>query len=329
MKKNTILVNGIACLFLIIFTMHSNAQELKRKASLGIRMTPMNDSISAVNKTEKGKGIYIPMVGPNSTASKAGMVDESVLLKINGNEVNNFNMLRTEIQDFRDGDEIKLTYSKAGKVATRKVQGVGRALETFEDADIHYGEVNYEGNQLRSILYTPKDVENPPVVYFLQGYVCETTEFANAPNFTIKKLINDWVLAGYAVYRVEKPGMGDSKCDKGCMDLDFNEEVEGFRQGYLSLQNNPLIDSKNIFLFGHSMGGIVAPILAKEFSPKGVITYGIIIDTWFEYMQDMSRVQGELFNVPFAEIERDVRRSIPFWYDLLYDKQNQFRNTRK
>lgn len=317
MNNQRLRVKEFICITLLVLSFHINGQELERKASLGIMIMPITDSISSLYGTEKGKGLYIPKVLPNTTASKVGMVDKSVLLKINGNEVNDFNMLRTAIQDFHNGDEIKLMYSNGNKIISKKGKGIGRPLETLEQADIHYGEVKYKGHQLRSILYTPKKVVNAPVVYFLQGYTCESTEFANSPEFTIKKLIDDWVIAGYAVYRLEKAGVGDSKSDKGCMELDFNEEVEGFRQGYFSLQKNPLIDSKNIFLFGHSMGGIVAPILAKEFKPKGVITYGIIINSWFEYLQDMIRVQGEMFHTPYGEIDGEIQRSIPFWYELL------------
>ncbi len=317
MSNQKIRVKVLICVLLLSLSFGAYTQELKRKASLGITMIPMTDSIAVANNFEKGKGIYISQVLPNSTASNLGMIDGAILTKINGHEINNIRMLISEITNLLADDKISMTYFQEGKLNTKQTKAIARPLEEFEQAAIYYEQVNYEGNKLRSILYTPKGVENPPVVYFLQGYVCESTEFANTPNFTIKKLINDWVMAGYAVYRVEKAGMGDSQCDKGCMDLDFNEEVEGFRQGYLSLQKNPLIDRENIFLFGHSMGGIIAPILANEFKPKGVITYGIIINTWFEYMQEMSRVKGELYNVPFAEIEREVRKSIPFWYDLL------------
>jgi len=300
-----------------------NAQELKRKASLGVRLQTMNDSISTVHDMKKGKGIYVLTVFPNTTASKVGMKDGAIISHINDHEINSMNDLFTEIQDVRANDKISITFYQNRKWITKSTKAIGRPIEIFEEADIYYGQVNYTGNQLRSILYTPKGVQNPPVIYFLQGYVCQTVELSTVPDLTITKLIQDWVRAGYAVYRVEKANMGDSKCEKGCMDQNFNEELEGFRQGYLSLQKNSTIDTSNIFLFGHSMGGIIAPLLAQEFSPKGVITYGIIINTWFEYMQEMTRVQGEMFHTPFADIESNVRNAIPFWYEMLMtDKTN-------
>ncbi len=301
----------------IILTFTSNAQELQRKASLGVSLEPMNDSISAVHRTEKGKGVLIPSVQPNSTASKAGIVENSVLLNINGNEVNSISDVLEEVRDLRNGDQVELTYCKNRKVYAKKVKAISRPIETSEYADITYGQVDYAGNQLRSILYTPKGVDRAPVVYFLQGLPCQSVEYLNAQEISLKQLMHDWVKAGYAVYRVEKPGMGDSNCDKGCFDINFHEEVEAFRQGYLSLQKVNGIDPENIFLFGHSLGGIVAPVLAQELNPKGVITYGTLVNSWFEYMQELTRVQGEIFHSPFEEIERDLRRSTPFWYELM------------
>ena len=306
-----------AILFFLTISLSLNAQELKRKASLGISLQNMTDSIANVHNIEKGKGIYVIKVFPNTTTSHMGMEDGAILTQINGNEINSMNALFTAVSDLHANDKISITFYQKGKWYSKSTKAIGRPLEVLDNANIYYDQVRYSGNNLRSILYTPKGIENPPVVYFLQGYVCQSVELANAPDLTIARLIRDWVQAGYAVYRVEKANMGDSECETGCMEQNFNEEFEGFRQGYLSLQRNPMIDSSNIFLFGHSMGGIIAPLLAKEFAPKGVITYGIIINTWFEYMQEMTRIQGEMFHTPYAEIERDVRKAIPFWYELL------------
>lgn len=293
------------------------AQDLKRKASLGISLQAMNDSLSTINQVKKGKGIYVIKVFPNTTASNLGMKDGAIVTQINDHSINSMNDLFGSIGNLRANDKLTITFYQNGKKHTKSTKAVARPKEQFEKANIEYGVVRYSDNNLRSILYTPKGRENPPVVYFLQGYTCQSTEFAQVPDLTIMKLIQDWVSAGYAVYRVEKANMGDSECEKGCMEQNFHEELEGFRQGYLNLQQNSKVDAENIFLFGHSMGGIIAPLLAKEFEPKGVITYGIIINTWFEYMQEMTRVQGEMFHTPYEEIERDIRTYTPFWYEML------------
>ena len=301
---------------------HSQVESLKRRASLGIHLEEMTDSLAKAHNVGQLQGVYIPHVFPEATADELGIEAGDVLIEVNEKEVNSIQEVLSMISNLREDDRISLRYIRDGKTKTVKGKAIGRPKETSEYADVHYEQVVYEGNQLRSILHLPKGKENPPVVFYIQGYMCQSVELAAVPDITIRRLIDDWVKAGYAVYRVEKPGMGDSDCEKGCYDLDFNEETEAFRQAYLTLQKDSRIDSSNIFLFGHSIGGLIAPVLAPELSPKGVITYGTAVNSWFEYMQELTRVQGEMFNLPYAEIERDIRNSTPFWYALFVDQQS-------
>jgi len=43
------------------------------------------------------------------------------------------------------------------------------------------------------------------------------------------------------------------------------------------------VDQDNVFIVGHSMGGVFAPILAAEFPVKGIAVYGTVVKTWTEY----------------------------------------------
>jgi pimeloyl-ACP methyl ester carboxylesterase len=316
MKRQHYIILIVAFIATSLISIHSQAQELRRKGSLGISMAVLTDSIADQLNIEKGKGLFIRKVFPNTTASKIGMKDGAVLTKLNGREVNTIPDLLAAISDLHENDAISFTFFQDGKYTTKKAKAVGRPKETSEKADVLYEQVAYTGNKLRSILYIPKGAKKPPVVFYMQGYTCGSVEFSNFTDHTSMQLINDWVDAGYAVYRVEKPGVGDSDCDKGCLMIDFNEEVEAFRQAYMHLAQDTRIDADNIFLFGHSMGGIIAPILAKEFTPKGVIPFGIMVNSWFEYMQELTRIQGEMFHTPYAEIDDDLRNSLPFWYAL-------------
>lgn len=312
----------IIALVIYLFSFECAAQELKRKGSLGISMSPLTDSIADQLNLKKGKGLLIRKVFPNTTAAQMGIKDGAVLTKVNDHEINSIPALFEKINDLHENDAISMTFFQDGKSKTKTTKVKAKAKETSEKADVFYEQVDFKGNQLRSILHIPKGTKNSPVVFYLQGYTCGSIDFSTFTDHTSRKIINDWVDAGYAVYRVEKPGVGDSQCNKGCLELNFNEEVEAFRQAYLSLKKDTRIDPENIFLFGHSMGGIIAPILATEFKPKGVITFGIIINSWFEYMQELTRIQGEMFHTPYAEIERDLRRSLPFWYALMVEQKS-------
>jgi hypothetical protein len=297
------------------------APTLKRKASLGIALEPLSDSIAKANNLTEISGVYIPQVWPNSTAANLGIEPGDILVGINDQNIRSNQDVFSAISDLRAEDLVTLRYYHKGKLKNEKGKAIPRPIENSDFGEVHYDQVSYNGNRLRSILHLPHGVANPPVIFYIQGYTCQSVEFSMAPDHTVKKLIDDWVKAGFAVYRVEKPGIGDSDCEKGCYELNFREEIETFRQGYMTLQKDLRIDSNNIFLFGHSIGGIIAPVVAAEFQPRGVITYGTLINSWFEYMQELTRVQGEMFRLPYPEIERDIRNATPFWYALLVAKK--------
>ena len=193
-------------------------------------------------------------------------------------------------------------------------------MEDHPNATIDYGVVNYKGNALRSFLYLPKGVEQPPVVFFIQGYTCQSIEMRN--DNPAKQLIDTYIKGGYAVYLVEKPDMGDSESDIPCMDIDFNQELTAFTEAYKNLSKNKKIDAENIFIFGHSMGGVIGPILAKKYPVAGVLVYGIVGKNWYDYMKDIYTEQPLLQGISQEVIEDNKTYYLPFIKDILVHKKS-------
>lgn len=299
-----------------------HAQELKRKASLGVMIEAINDSIAKLMNVKPNMGLLVREVLPNATAEKMGLKTGDVILTLNEIPVNTIPALLGNLSDVRANDKIAVRFIRDGKEQTATGLATPKPTEQSAFGKVEYGSINYDGNQLRTILHIPNGIEHPPVVFYIQGYVCQTIDLAFAPDHTIRKLIDNWVEAGFAVYRVEKPGEGDSESDKPCLELNFEEEVQAFKYAYEDLKKDSRIDGENIFLFGHSIGGIIAPVLASEYLPRGVITYGTVMNTWFEYLQELTRVQGVMFNSPDTEIESDIRNATPFWYEMLVLKKS-------
>lgn len=314
-------LSSIAFIGLMFFT---SAQQgpLKRKAALGVMFEAVNDSIAKANNLKTTEGLYMRNVINGSTAEKLGLQSGDILVKLNGIRLNTTADIINEIGKYRAGDELNVTYYRKGKMQIVTGKAQPKPKEECDIAEVVYGEVNYPGSRLRTILYTPLGATKPPVVFYIQGYTCQSVDLPYSADNPLMKLIRDWVAAGFAVYRIEKPGMGDSESDKPCFELNFAEEVEIFKQGFTDLQSQNNIDAENIFLFGHSIGGIIAPVVATAFSPKGVITYGTVVNTWFEYMQELSRVQGVYFERPDVEVEMDVRNATPFWYQMLIEQKS-------
>ncbi len=286
---------------------------------LGIHMTPLADSIKTKLNFDKEHGIYLPNVSNDGTFGKMGIQQGSILEKLNGETISSPRDVQTALTEMKAGDAIKAVVFQDGKSKTFKGEALGRPQENHPHASIEYGTVSYQDNILRSLLYLPTGSKKPPVVFFIQGYTCQSIEMR--PDNPAKQLIDQWIKAGYAVYLVEKPGMGDSESKVPCMDIDFNQELKAFSKAYEDLRNNNKIDNSNIFLFGHSMGGVISPILAKDNPPKGVMVYGIVGTNWYEYMQDIYTEQPLLFGTTEEQIKANNTYELPFIEDLLKNRK--------
>ena len=310
----------ISSITILLFCMQiTSAQELKRRGLLGIMMQSVNDSIAQELDLKTTSGLYLSMVMPNSTFANLGVKPGDVLTVLNGEQVNTPQDVLNITSGLYEGAEISITYQSKNGQKKASTSLLGRPKESFKNATVTYGQVNYTGNRLRSILVSPVGVENPPVVYFLQGYTCGSVETVSDDN-PMKKLMTDWLNAGFAVYRVEKPGVGDSQSSRPCSVISFDEELKAFKEGYKDLLANKSIDTDNIFLFGHSMGGVVAPLLEKVHVPKGTIVYGTVGDNWFDYMLDLYTIQPKHFGVSDAQIKEDNKINLEFNKDFLIRK---------
>lgn len=309
----------ISTIILVLTLQNLEAQTLKRKGLLGIMMQTLTDSIVSQNELKINSGVYITTVMSNSTFSNLGVKQGDILTKLNGTTVSTIQDVLAITGQLYEGDIIKAEYYSDNKKKDKSTSLKGRPIETFENGNVTYGEVVYKDNVLRSILVTPKHVKKAPVVYFLQGYTCGSVETVSDDN-PMKKLMIDWLNAGFAVYRIEKPGVGDSQSKKHCSEISFDEELQAFKEGYKDLMQQESIDSSNIFMFGHSMGGVIAPLLNEVKAPNGIMVYGTVGKNWYDYMVDLYTVQPKHFGVSDAQIKEDNKVNLKFNDDFLIKK---------
>ncbi|MEM9917628.1 MAG: alpha/beta fold hydrolase [Bacteroidota bacterium] len=286
------------------------AQELERKGSLG----------AMVSAAEDGSGILIPQVLPNGTAASIGLQAGDVVLSINDQRFTEVSPLVAQTKAWREGEEITIQLKRGDQQLELKGKVKGKPKESSDKAKVVYGAVPFQQGQLRSILELPKGVENPPVVFFLQGFGCNSIDYYYNPLSPIKQLVEGLVEKGIAVYRVEKPGLGDSKGTPACEDIGYHLEVDAFAESLKMLKTIDGIDSDNVYLFGHSLGGVTAPLLAERIPVKGIVNYGSVATTWYEYILEIFRKQKVIRGWDLVEAEEELRRREPIIHDFLVKK---------
>lgn len=85
-----------------------------------------------------------------------------------------------------------------------------------------------------------------------------------------------------------------------------------YQAALASLPHYAFVDTGRVYLFGHSMGGVFAPLLMAERAPgtpsfKGIAVYGTIAKSWMEYWLESVRRQTTLAGHPLSAVDRLLR----------------------
>jgi hypothetical protein len=283
---------------------------------LGVSAQPLDEAKAKANNLKQGEGLFVMAVTPTGTFETIGVKAGDVILSINQKPINSSAELIAMAQSLNEGSPIEVNLISNGEKVTKKGNTKAKPKEVSDNADVIYDVAEMNLGKLRTITYKPKNKSGKlPSVFYIQGLPCQSQELtANDPR---RQAFEDWVKAGFVVFRVERPNLGDSVTTKDCRDIDFNEEIETNKAGYKKLLSYDFVDNDNVFFFGHSMGGWTAPIIAQMKQPKGIIVYGTGVVSWFEYFIHLFRIQSTLGGGTHVEAEQKTRTMIPMLYAWL------------
>lgn len=307
-------------LLLIVFStcVRTFAQTLSRKGWFGVAAQPIDEAQAKNNNLKTGEGLFVTVITPKGTFDALGVKVGDVILSINKKPINSPAELIASAQSLNEGDAVEVSVVSDNSKLTKKGAVKGRLKENSDNADVIYDVAEMSLGKLRTIIYKPKNKTGKmPAVFYIQGLPCQTHEFGVDSKDPRKMIFEDWVKAGFAVFRVERPNIGDSVATKDCRDIDFDEEIEVNKAGYKKLLAYDFIDAENIFFFGHSMGGWTAPIIAQMKQPKGIIVYGTGVVSWFEYFINLFRIQSTYGGNTHVAAEKETRELIPIFYEWL------------
>ncbi|MEM6287952.1 MAG: alpha/beta fold hydrolase [Bacteroidota bacterium] len=266
--------------------------QLARRGQIGVWPVPVTTATASDLGMDAPRGVLVQQVVPDAGAARAGLQAGDVVLSMNGEPVGTPQDLVALAAPLRAGDAFAMSVWRAGRALDLSGTATARPVETYAAARVVYGEVAFEGGHLRSILVRPNGVAQPPVVYLLPGYPCQSVEAVGSQPNAYRFIVGGLLGRGYAVYRVEKPGVGDSFGTPECQTTDFEVEVAAAAAGYRSLLAESRVDPENVFIYGHSMGGTIAPRIARDVRmPRGIAVYGVVVRNWQDYLLDVHRRQ--------------------------------------
>jgi pimeloyl-ACP methyl ester carboxylesterase len=254
-------------------------EPLPRRASLGVALAPATE------------GARVEQVVPGAAGLGAKLRPGDVITGVDGAKVADPGALVQALSGRAAGEATTLAVLRDGRTLQLRGPLAPRPKELYRNGVADYGTVAFQGGRLRDILVTPPGGAKGPVVFLLQGYTCDSME-SPGPDQSHHQLIEGLLARGISTYRMEKPQAGDSRGGPACADIDFATELAGFQAGYRALREGREIPPERIFLLGHSMGGVEAPLLAAAGpAPRGVAVYGTVVRNWADYMIDVVKYQ--------------------------------------
>ncbi len=295
----------LPCLILTLFTNNARSQDLPRRPFLGIIMAPLVDEMKVKLNYRGNNGVLVQNVLPGSTGAKAKLNSNDILVKLNDSDVAGPPDV-IQILKRQPGGPMTIVYWRQGVTHEVKVTPERFPEERINKASTIYGQIQSGGSLLRTITTVPHVPGKKPAIFFIQGTGCGSVDFGLDTSNSQFKLIRQFSNAGFVTFRVEKPGVGDSK-GADCSETDFFTEMNGYKEGLIALRQNPSVDTNNIFIFGHSMGGVMAPMDAENANVKGIIVYGTIVKSAPEYFIESRRRQTSAMELAADESETFMR----------------------
>jgi pimeloyl-ACP methyl ester carboxylesterase len=295
--------------------------ELPRGGFFGTKVMPVSDEVRERFKLGEGDGVLIGEVIPGSTAETAGFKAGDILLALNGAKITEPGAFVRSIGSQKAGAELTIELRRGEDLRKEKVTLKARPFEKSDAYDVVYGEVASRAGRLRTILTRPKGEGKHPALFLIQGIGLASIDNPVGPLSAYKTIIDDFTRHGFVTLRVDKPGCGDSEGGPA-RDVDFDTELDGYRQALKMLKARSDVDVDRVFIFGHSMGGVMAPLLAADVPVRGIVVYGTIARTWTEYWLENLRRQMELADADPSAIDRDVRAEAALTTYLYAEKKS-------
>ncbi len=302
-------MNQLRTVFIVTFVLAAGAwgatdEPLPRRGFLG----------AALDAAAGDAGIVVREVFPSTPAAAAGLRSDDVLTQLSGSPIVGATRLADTVNTIgraREGDALAATVRRDGAETQLSIRIAALPQETNPEFDTQYDAVDVGEWRQRVILTMPRGDGPHPAVVFLQGVSCGTVESPLQPDDRIRQLASEWTRAGFAVLRVEKPGVGDSE-GPPCAEIGFHAELPGYEAAVKWILMQPGIDPQRVFLFGHSMGGAFAPLIARGLPVRGIMVYGTIGAPLTQYFHENDARQLPMHGLSGVALEREMEKADRF-----------------
>lgn len=199
---------------------------------------------------------------------------------------------------------------------------LAHAVETHPNITTSYGTLTLrDGVKLQTIITKPTNATGRlPAILFVQWLSCDTVAISDHPRDGWSAMLKQVVRRSNAlVWRTEKRGIGAS--EGNCTTMDYDTELADHKQALEQLKRRDDVDPNRIVIFGGSIGGTYAPLIAADQSVAGVMIWGAGSATWAERMLKFERNALELRGTAPDQLAREMTLRLQFFDRYLIANQ--------
>lgn len=272
---------------------------LSRRPFLGVELRVRR------NADETRRGLEVVRVTAEGAAAKAGVRAGDWIEYVNDREVSDAQELVSYVRTLATGAPLVFVVDRGGDKLTLQGETIALPTERIAHAHVHLDHITVDDHRRRVILTTPTE-KNPPytTILHLQGLGTQSCELSSDPDEPLRKLLESFSEAGLATLRVERSGVGDSE-GPPFSTTDLFDDLTAYRAALDFLVRHPLVGK--VILFGHSVGGMLAPLLAGEgTNVQGTIVFGTSALRWVDCLVRATRRQRLLAGMSGEELEAYV-----------------------
>ena len=230
---------------------------------------------------------------------------------------------RDAIRSLSTTAPIRLRLHRDGRTRNVRYTAPAKPPENVPGVRTRYGFVEVSGGaRLRTIVTRPAGASGPlPAILFVDWLACSTVELPASNTGGWADMMRGVVQRSQAVVmRTDKAGVGDSEGGP-CAALDYVTNLNHHKAVLQKLVRHPGVDPKKVFIFGASMGGNMAPLIAAGYPVAGVIVWGGGARTWYERTLAFERNRREHGEHPSAELGADMKRIARFLSHYLLEQK--------
>ena len=258
------------------------ASVLARRSSLGLELRRTGESAVVVRVTQGG------------TAAALGIAAGDRIVALGGEPVRSSTHLVALTRACELGSHLHISVVRGAERLELAGPLLAAPVEQILGAELHLGHVTVGGHRLRTLRTAPTLVANAPVVLMLPGLGSGSCELSSDDNDPQRHLLVGLTRLGLATLRVERSGTGDSE-GPPARERGFFDELAGWRAALDGLRE----EGVPVYLFGQSVGGMMAPLLAGESDGvTGVVVWGTSAQRWCDCITQAMVRQRRLRGAP-------------------------------